>query len=153
MKMRCTYRFYRASHRFRRALYRSCCLSCPRRRRRYRLLYRSVPFSLHIVSFSLVLSQCKGKHKHFTNFLTNFRVLYSDAVNQLPASKRRLQAHRALIKSGSGQVEGSRVGRRKCARPPVEVHQYKLNFCILLTLYIVCRLCTISWARCSPEPA
>jgi len=153
MKMHCMYCFYRASHHFRRALYRSCCLLCPRCRRHYCLLYRSVPFSLHIISFSLVLSQCKGKHKHFTNFLTNFRVLYRDTVNQLPASKCWLQAHRALIKSRSGQVEGLQVGQRKCARPPVKVHQYKLNFCILLTLYIVCRLCTISWARCSPEPA
>ncbi|KAG1747773.1 uncharacterized protein EDB91DRAFT_1079495 [Suillus paluster] len=50
--------------------------------------------------------------------------MQDDTVNQQPASRRRLQAHHALIKSGSGQAESSRVGRRKRARPQVESAPY-----------------------------
>ncbi|KAG1726307.1 hypothetical protein EDB19DRAFT_2028426 [Suillus lakei] len=43
-----------------------------------------------------------------------------DTQPPLPQSKRRIQAYRSLIKQGTGEAEGSRVGRAKGARTQVQ---------------------------------
>ncbi|KAG0694911.1 hypothetical protein DFH29DRAFT_880367 [Suillus ampliporus] len=80
-----------------------------------------VSFPVIVVVYHIIL--CRSRCASY-RFRFGIVPMQGDAVNQLPASRRRLQAHRTLIKSGSGQVESSRVGRRKCARPSVKSAPY-----------------------------
>ncbi|KAG1811863.1 uncharacterized protein BJ212DRAFT_1483573 [Suillus subaureus] len=82
----------------------------------------TVSLSLLLLSSSIV-SFCVVLVVHRIVFI-GIVPMQGDGVNQLPASRRWLQAHCALIKSGSGKVESSQVRRRKGAHPPVKSAPY-----------------------------